>query len=294
MKSSRILLCLAAVSVGIASEPAFAAELPPASGRVEEFVFKKTKDKDLILFVHFPEGWKATDQRPAIVFFFGGAWSMGSPKQFITQAEYFSSRGMVAICADYRVRISPLVCVEDAKSAVRWMRGHAAKLGIDPERIVGSGGSAGGHLAAVTAMTETYDSRDEDGRISSKPNLLVLFNPVLDMERETASAVRELTAEEKRAISPMLYIRKDTPPSILFYGEKDGFIRQGREFLAKSKKAGIEAILFSAPDQGHGFFNGPLWMNTTLVEVDHFLIAHKYLTGEPTIKASNSKLNKEE
>ena len=294
MKSSRILVCLTALAVSIASEPAFAAEPQLANGRIEEFVFKKTKDKDIALSVHFPEGWKATDKRPAIVFFFGGAWAMGSPKQFIKQAEYFASRGMVVARADYRVRISPVICVEDAKSAVRWMRSHAATLGIDPERIVGSGGSAGGHLAAVTGMTDTYDSKDEDGRVSSKPNLLVLFNPVLDMEHESASAVRELTAEEKRAISPMLYIRKDTPPSILFYGERDGFFRQGREFVAKSKKVGNEAILLSAPDQGHGFFNGPLWLNATLVEVDRFLIAHKYLTGEPTVKESTSNLKKEE
>ena len=92
MKSSRILVCLTALAVSIASEPAFAAEPQLANGRIEEFVFKKTKDKDIALSVHFPEGWKATDKRPAIVFFFGGAWAMGSPKQFIKQAEYFASR----------------------------------------------------------------------------------------------------------------------------------------------------------------------------------------------------------
>ena len=66
MMSSRILVCLTAVAAGVASGPAVAAELQPASGPVEEFILKKTKDKDLALSVHFPEGWKATDKRPAM------------------------------------------------------------------------------------------------------------------------------------------------------------------------------------------------------------------------------------
>ena len=132
--------------------PTFAQE--PAKETVKPF-YKKTKQADLAIHVHFPPAWKKEDKRPAIAFFFGGGWTSGTVKQFEPQAAYLASRGMVAARTDYRVKsrhnVTPDACVEDAKSAVRWLRQNAAMLGIDPDRIVASGGSAGGHIAACTA-----------------------------------------------------------------------------------------------------------------------------------------------
>src|SRR5262245_1847736 len=134
-----------------------AADAPQGkAGSVEKYVFKKTADAELAIHLHFPADWKASDQRPAIVFFFGGGWTSGSVEQFRPQAEYLAGRGMVAARADYRVKsrqnVTPDKCVEDCKSAVRWLRQHAAALGIDPNRIAAGGGSAGGHTAAATAI----------------------------------------------------------------------------------------------------------------------------------------------
>ena len=125
------------------------------SSPTKSFTYKKTKQANLAIYVHYPPGWKEADKRPAIVFFFGGGFQFGSVKQFEPQAAYFASRGMVAARADYRVKsrhgVEPDACVEDAKSAVRWLRQNAAKLGIDPNRIVASGSSSGGYLAACSA-----------------------------------------------------------------------------------------------------------------------------------------------
>ena len=88
------------------------------------------------------------EPKPAIVFFFGGGWVGGTPTQFYPQCEHLSKRGMVAISAEYRVKsrhkATPFDCVEDGKSALRWIRTHAKKLGVDPKRIAAGGGSAGG------------------------------------------------------------------------------------------------------------------------------------------------------
>ena len=88
---------------------------------------------------------------PAIVFFFGGGWSQGTVTQFTPQAKHFAERGMVAILADYRVfrrhGTTALEAMADARSAVRWVRANASKLGVDPNRIVAAGGSSGGHIA---------------------------------------------------------------------------------------------------------------------------------------------------
>ncbi len=112
---------------------------------------------ELKLLIEKPEAWQATDQRSAIVFFFGGGWVGGTPEQFRKQSQYFASRGLVGIRVEYRTmpkdgKGPPTVCCADAKSAMRYVRSHAAELGIDPQRIAASGGSAGGHLAAFTSM----------------------------------------------------------------------------------------------------------------------------------------------
>ena len=88
---------------------------------------------------------------------------------------------MVAMTAEYRIRnmhgTLATACVADVKSAVRWVRANAVKLGVDPDRIAAGGGSAGGHVAACTGVIDGFESKDEDDKISSAPNAMVLFNP---------------------------------------------------------------------------------------------------------------------
>ncbi|MCX8036418.1 MAG: alpha/beta hydrolase [Candidatus Sumerlaeia bacterium] len=256
-------------------------------GKVIECVYKKTPQGELKMLIHFPADWKASDKRPGIVFFFGGGWRSGTPAQFEPQATYLATRGMVAARPEYRIQskhnTTPDKAVEDGKSAIRWFRAHAAELGVDPQRIVGSGGSAGGHLAACAAMLDSLDADGEDAAISSKPNALVLFNPVVDMRglgvKSGETRRKDLTAQ----LSPILGMKKETPPAILFYGTSDKFCEQGRAFLARSKELGNRVELFVAEGMPHGFFNKSPWTEVTLKQADLFLVSLGYLTGEPTI-----------
>ncbi|MEO1994912.1 MAG: alpha/beta hydrolase [Planctomycetaceae bacterium] len=90
--------------------------------------------------------------------------------------------------ADYRVirkhKTTPFECVKDGKSAVRWIRQHAAELGVDPDRIVAAGGSAGGHVAAYTGVIQGHEEEGEDANISSLPDAMILYNPVIDTTEE--------------------------------------------------------------------------------------------------------------
>ena len=120
-------------------------------------IYKTVGDQRLKMLVDKPADWQASDKRPAIVFFFGGGWVGGNVGQFQRHCTYLASRGMVGIRVDYRVMPKgdsgpPVMCVADAKSAMRYVRSHAGELGVDPERIAVGGGSAGGHLAAFTSM----------------------------------------------------------------------------------------------------------------------------------------------
>ena len=246
------------------------------------FVYKETKQADLELVVHYPLGWKDSDKRPAIVFFFGGGWENGKITQFEPQASYLARRGMVSARADYRVKsrqgVTPKECVEDAKSAVRWLRANAAKLGVDSDRIVAAGGSAGGHIAACTAFTPGLDSEGEDAKISSQPNVLVLFNPVLRFVGIPELMGRVSNNETLgKAISPTLHLTKDSPPTLIFFGTADRLAAMGDEFMNKSKELGHPAELFMAEGQPHGFFNRPPWQEKTTQRMDEFLVSIGYI-----------------
>ena len=150
------LTCTLALGLSAIATVATAAELKFDGATAE--VYKTVGDVKLMIYRFTPAGHKPGDKRAAAVFFFGGGWNGGTPKQFEAHSRYLASRGMVAFVADYRVKsrqkTDPFACVEDAKAAVRYLRGHAAELGVDPERIAVGGGSAGGHLAACTGILE--------------------------------------------------------------------------------------------------------------------------------------------
>lgn len=252
----------------------------------KSFVYKKTKQADLELVVHHPPGWKETDKRPAIVFFFGGGWQNGRITQFEPQANHLAARGMVAARADYRVKsrhgVTPKECVEDAKSAVRWIRANAARLGVDPDRIVAAGGSAGGHIAACTAFTPGLDAEDEDANVSSKPSALVLFNPVLRFTG-IPQLMERIGDDEAlgKAVSPTQHLTKDSLPTLIFFGTADRLALMGDEFMKKSKELGHRAELFTAEGQPHGFFNRSPWQEKTTLRMDEFLVAIGYLEDGP-------------
>lgn len=256
------------------------------------FTYAKTKQGDLEIVVDFPPGWQKTDQRPGIVFFFGGGWENGKIAAFERQAAYLAGRGMVAARADYRVKsrhgVTPKECVDDARSAVRWFRQNAAMLGVDPDRIVAAGGSAGGHIAACTTLKP--DSQPDapagsasDSNVSSKANALVLFNPVLRFGPQLLARIDNDEALGKE-ISPIVYLSKDSPPTLLLFGTSDFLYPQGEEFIQQAKELGFRAELFTAAKQPHAFFHRSPWYEKTLFRTDEFLTSLGYLQGPPTIK----------
>ncbi|WP_152053027.1 CIA30 family protein [Tautonia marina] len=265
---------LEVASIGVES-----ARLKEPSTRT--FTYTETEHGPLEMVIHFPSGWEPTDHRPAIVFFFGGGWTNGSIAQFEPQAEYLAQRGIVAARADYRVKsrqeVTPKDCVDDAFAAVRWLTDHANELGIDPDRLISSGGSAGGHLAACTALSPAVEGAPEP----SRPAALVLFNPVLRFDGQPQLMERIGNDDAiGRRISPTLHLDSTSPPTLLFYGNEDRLIDQGREFLDRATEVGVLASLFLAEGQGHGFFNRPPWRDRTTARMDAFLTELGYLEAK--------------
>jgi acetyl esterase/lipase len=257
----------------------------------EKITFKNIGDVNLQLHVFKPEGLRSDDERPAIVFFFGGGWVGGSPSQFYPHCRYLASRGMVAISAEYRVKsrhkTTPYECVKDGKSAIRWVRTHAEELGVDPNRIAAGGGSAGGHVAAATALVEGFEETEEPKSVSARPNALVLFNPVFDNGPDGWGHDR--VKEHWRAFSPMHNINKTAPPTVVFLGTNDKLIpvSTGEEYKHRMEKAGRRCDLHLYEGQPHGFFNYRDSKNTyyyqTVIEADKFLGSLGYIEGKPTL-----------
>jgi acetyl esterase/lipase len=253
-------------------------------------VYKKTAEGELYLYVFQPQKGRQQN-RPAAVFFFGGGWNGGTPKQFEEHASYLASRGMVGIVADYRVKsrqgTTPFECVKDGKSAIRWVRVHAGELGIDPDRIAAGGGSAGGHVAAATATVPGLEEKGEDSSVSCRPNALLLFNPVYDNGPEGYGHGR--VKERYKEISPIHNIHKGTPPAIVFLGTKDTLIpvATAEKYKQLMEQAGSRCDLHLYEGQPHGFFNrrkSEEHFLKTVTEMDRFLESLGYLKGEPTIK----------
>ncbi|QHI69404.1 alpha/beta hydrolase [Tichowtungia aerotolerans] len=241
----------------------------------KEIVYKQVGDVVLKLHVFDPPGHSGTKKTSAVVFFFGGGWLGGSPSQFYRQSHDLASRGMVAICAEYRVKrvhgTSPRECVKDGKSAMRWVRSHAEELGIDPDRIVAGGGSAGGHIAAAVALLDGFNDKDDDLSVSPRPNALVLFNPVFNNGPDGGygyDRVRDYWQE----FSPMHNIDRDAPPTLVLQGTRDKYIpvstvEQYKELMEQSG-ARCDLVLYEG--DGHGFFNEFRYVET-MTEVERFL-----------------------
>jgi len=284
-----LLLGLLLCSVGFAAQG--------QDAQPQRVTYKHTQDAKgnevtLDLHVFMPAGWTAEDQRPAIVFFFGGGWNSGSPEQFYPHCAELASRGMVAASAEYRVRnrngTQPQACVADGKSAVRYLRQHAKELGIDPSKIAAGGGSAGGHVAAATALVAGFEEPNEDAGISCVPDLLILFNPVIGTTEPDGYGWERL-GEDAAKLSPIEGVRADQPPCVYFNGTADRTtpISLARRFKAVCDEAGAVCELHEYEGAGHGFFNqddvrkpkpgSPNYYELTMEQAVIFLAKHSYV-----------------
>ena len=249
----------------------------------EKLIFKKVEGGDLQLHVYKPQDWDPGDKRPTIVFFFGGGWVGGTPGQFYPHCDHLASKGMVAISAEYRTKKShktdPFSCVEDGKSAIRWVREHAAELGVDPAKIIAGGGSAGGHVAACTGTLTGFETGNK--KVSSAPSAMVLFNPVCDTSPKGYGTNK--LGDRWREISPLHHISKKTPPTCIFHGRADTTVphQNAADFKAAMAKSGQRCELHSYDDAKHGFFNfgrgdGSAY-KSTVAKMDSFLATLGYL-----------------
>jgi acetyl esterase len=246
--------------------------------------------KALILDLFLPANHTSSNRYGCIIFFFGGGWTSGNTTQFYAQSKYLASRGLVGICAQYRTKsshgVTPWYCVEDGKEAIRYVRQHAQELGVDPDKIIVGGGSAGGHVAAASAMCSKIDANPSSS-VSCMPNALVLLNPVYDNGPQGYG--HKTVAKYWKDISPFHNIVKGLPPTLVLLGSKDELVpvATAKAFEKQMADAGnvCETVIFEG--EAHSFFNmnkgGRKIFEEVLVKIDTFLVKQGYLSGENSV-----------
>ncbi len=273
---SLAILTLAACPC-VAQPAAKQADDPPG----KTYVYTTSGGKPRHLEIYFPPGHDPAKTRaPGLILFHGGGWSGGTPAQFRAACAYFASRGMVAATAEYRMLTKDeaaklpkgesrkRVCVDDARSAIRWFKSHAGELGVDPAKIVAGGGSAGGH---VSVLATTHSGQTSDRGPDTSVIAYLLFNPAF-----TADDAADPEIDAIRHAHPGF------PPAIVFFGTDDRWKSGWDALLEKLRSLGnTEIQVMLAEGQPHGFFNKDPWRTRTLIEADRFLARLGLISGEP-------------
>ena len=252
----------------------------------ENYIFKETPSIDLKLYVFKPENWNASQVNPAIVFYFGGGWNTRHITQFVAFAQYYSSKGYVCIIPNYRVRSTEnsqaIDSVKDAQDAFAFVRKNADKFGINPNQIAASGGSAGGHLAASLGTL-----KDEKHNELSKPNALILFNPVCVVDPIKKPWNIDRLGVKGYEISPYHNVDSTVPPTIIYHGTEDRLVpyKTADMFHKKMLATGNDCTLIPFEGRDHGFFNHGKHLpdsdfRKTLNYTDQFLSKIGWLTIE--------------
>lgn len=271
----------------------------------EEIRYKSTLQGGLKLFRFRTAVLRAGNSSPAVLWIHGGGWTGGSCESFFPLARYTATRGAASFVVEYRLAktngtVTVADCVADCKSAVRYLRGHAVELGIDPHRIAVIGESTGGHLAACAGVLEGFDDSKDDLKISARPDALVLYNPLTDFT--TSNFVKLFTngvaAKGKlklaRELSPVFFVRSNLPPTICIHGLADTVVSpdNSRDFAAAMTRAGNRCDLVLLPETPHAFLI-PNYKCSEAVVVNALLLGDKFLTslgyfsGEPTLSVSD-------
>ena len=272
--------------------PAAALRAAPQVQPGKEFTYKTSHGQPQRLEVYFPAKHDPRAAKvPGVLLFHGGGWAGGDRTQFRYVCGYFAKRGLVAATADYYMHpkeelkvLGPggarkRVCVTDAASALRWFEQHADELGVDPQRIVVGGGSAGGHLAMLATLNRSLDDPLDPKGVDTAVVGYLLFNPAFTSKGRDRDEDVDVFAHLKPGIAPSLFL----------FGEKDGWKAASDELLSALRKLGAKASMLVADDEGHSFWRKPEWSDMCLVECDRFLVSLGVLKGEPLVSKPAGK-----
>lgn len=221
--------------------------------RRTDIVFASPNGHDLTLDLYEPAN-RGKEALPCIVAIHGGAWRVNEKEWFGPHAVYLARLGYVSVTINYRKLpdFGIQECVEDAKSAIRWVRKNAQKLGVDPKRIGALGGSAGGHLVAVLATTDDPTCRVDVAVAFAAGDL---GHPGLEEFYEWAG----LTQEQAKSLGAYPNIQNNSSPLMLVHGADDDVVpvQVSEDLHARYQERSAPSKLVILPKYEHVFYVTP-------------------------------------
>jgi len=286
LRCALLLAPLVVLATMTLAEDTSVRDTPAKASSGKQYIYKQSAGQPRKMEIYFPPNHDPSKARvPGLILFHGGGWSGGTLDQFRAACAYFASRGLVCATAEYQMlgkgeaaklphgESRKRVCVIDAKSAIRWFKQHAGELGIDPERIITGGGSAGGHISALATMNPGLNDPADPQDINTDVVAYLWFNPAFSPDDDKDPEI-DILRHQKAALAP----------AIVFFGDQDTWKKGWDSAQAKWESLGVKTIdLQIAPGQHHSFFNAEPWKTLTLIAADKFLVKHGLLTGEPAL-----------
>jgi acetyl esterase/lipase len=255
---------------------------------------------DLKVDVWQPTG-AAAGPRPAMIYVFGGGWVSGDRKQMPAYFQWLTSQGLTVFAIDYRLATPGHPVWDkapgDVKCAVGWVRGNAARHGIDPDRIVLGGNSAGASLAMLAAYTAGDDAVAASCATgdTSVRAVVQFYGPtdLTTIHRDTDSTdargmletylggTPATVPDRYRRNSPITYVRPGLPPTLLLQGKLDSVVpaAQATELASRLTAAGVPNSVVTLPASEHSFdgLYGGFATQITRPAITSFL--HRHVTN---------------
>ena len=258
-----------------------------STGRVtieEGIVFGTGSGRDLKCDVYTPPG--RPENAPAMLLVHGGSWNNYDRTQLRGYGILIGREGYLCVCTEYRLlgEAAWPAQIHDVKAAIRWMRANSSRLGLDPERILIEGNSAGDHLALLAAGTPglpDFEGEGGNSSVSTEVAAVLAFYPPTDLVAMNRGANEPIVsslepgsiAEIARTASPINYVTPDFPPTLLIHGTKDELVpyEQSVRMYQALEKAGVPVELHTYGNQPHGFDAQPEYGRQTAATMLAFL-----------------------
>ena len=276
---------LFAASSAAQESPPF--RVPDSVDLLPDLVYARYGARALRLDLYLPKQGKSL---PSIVWVHGGGGEHGDKTRLRRQAAELAAHGFAGACIEYRMSAEASFPAQifDVKAAVRWLRANAAQYRLNPDKIGAAGGSVGGQLVALLALTPNLPEFEGPGGnpgVSSKVQAVVAMFPVTDFvpfgkkDPSAANAVAKFlgvsyaqnpAAWEKA--SPVTHVTKDAPPFLFLHGDADKNVdyHQSVTMADKLNSAGARAEIFIAKGAAHAFTSDPQWFQPMLDRIRDF------------------------
>lgn len=229
-----------------------------------EHIYKVVDDTELSIHAFAVANALGESPQSAIVFIHGGGWASGEPSVFFEACQRYASMGFTTFSVQYRLaenkrgdipspKLTPIECVLDVRSAVRWVRAHAPDFNINPKKIVVGGHSVGGQLTLATALFDSINETSDDLSVSPIPNGMLLYSGTPDTIEAWCDYLLADRRQQIWTISPAHNVRPGMPPAIAFHGKDDHVVPfwKVRRLSGFMEKAGNQFELHAYEGRSH-------------------------------------------